>query len=66
MTDNEIIRALEKSMSAAIEQGGESVAQMLKNAVDLINSQKAEIERLKSFENKWTVIKMVLELLCRI
>lgn len=51
MTDNEIIRVLEKSIPAAIEQGEKTVAQILKNAVDLINRQKSEIEKLKSFEN---------------
>lgn len=47
MTDNEIIRALEEMVEYPhyYEEG-----QILKNVLDLINRQQAEIERLKSVQ----------------
>lgn len=52
MTDNEIIKALECCMNACKEcpfkkYGEECAAKLNKCALDLINRQKAEIERLR-------------------
>ena len=58
MTDNEIIKALECCISPVHCNGrqyyyvnAECSRELIENALDLINSQKAEIERLKE-ENK--------------
>lgn len=55
MTDNEIIEALEKAMflgDASIMKGFGTIVdkKLLSDTVDLINRQKAEIERLEKHE----------------
>ena len=56
MTDNEIIKALEKEIHIANDIGGvySMMIQIepIKDALDLINRQKAEIERLKDDKNR--------------
>lgn len=55
MTDNEIIKALECCNDDACKYcpfcDDDCMQKCRSKAIELINSQKAEIERLKSFEN---------------
>ena len=55
MTDyraiNEIIEALEQILAASFRGG--TFCDVIKGAIDFINRQKAEIERLKEFEHMY-------------
>lgn len=57
MTDNEIIKALEEHIERTknIKYGARKMTtvdvELLKNALDLINRRKAEIERLTAFKS---------------
>lgn len=55
MTDNEIIKALESEIHLVEYVDGFSAnnvsLERLKNALDLINCQKAEIEKLQAFKS---------------
>jgi ketol-acid reductoisomerase len=48
LTDNEIIKALELLLELVLVEGCSQRAKTISNALDLINRQKAEIERLNS------------------
>ena len=51
MTDNEIIKALEDLLELMLHEGDLQRASIISKALDLINRQKAEIERLQ-MDNK--------------
>lgn len=52
MTDNEIIKTLENAILVAEQENEEFVYDVLREAVDLINRQKAEIKTLNEITDK--------------
>lgn len=67
ITDNEIIKALEKILELMCNEGDLQRSAIISKSLDLINRQKAEIERLKKENNQlaedWSNVTIEKDLL---
>ena len=60
MTDEQIIKALENA-KAVVDHNDIEVIEFFEQAIDLINRQKAEIERLKAMHSEMCIGMKVLK-----